>query len=67
MEHERCATCINYTIWAEAAAVPGETDTADNKLTDGTVRIKFMGDINDDGKVDIKDLILLLKNFGRIP
>jgi hypothetical protein len=55
---------VNYTIWAEAAAVPGETDTADNKLTDGIVRIKFMGDINDDGKVDIKDLQLLIKAFG---
>jgi subtilisin family serine protease len=60
-------SAMNYTISAEASTVPGETDTADNKLTDGTVRIKLMGDINDDGKVDIKDLTLLIKAFGSYP
>jgi hypothetical protein len=59
--------CVNYTIWAEAATVPGEIDTTDNKLADGTVRIKLMGDVNDDGKVDITDLVLLIKAFGSYP
>jgi len=59
--------CVNYTIWAEAATVPGEIDTTDNTLTDGKVKIKLMGDINGDGKVDIKDLVLLIKSFGSYP
>jgi archaellum component FlaF (FlaF/FlaG flagellin family) len=58
---------VNYTIWAEASIVPGETDTADNTFTDGTVKIKLMGDVNSDGKVDIKDLVLLVKAFGSFP
>ena len=29
----------NYTIWAEASIVPGETDTADNNYINGFIRI----------------------------
>jgi len=50
-----------YTIRAEASIVPGETDTADNTLTDGTVKLKHPGDANDDGVVDAYDLGILGK------
>jgi parallel beta-helix repeat protein len=32
--------CGRYTIWAKASVVPGEKDTADNTLIDGTVVVK---------------------------
>ena len=56
--------CHNYTIKAEASTVPDETNTTNNVFTDGWVKIKIIGDVNGDGKVDIKDLVLLIKAFG---
>jgi thermitase len=57
----------NYTIWAYAWPVPGETDIEDNTLTDGWIVVTVIGDINGDFKVDIKDLVLLIKSFGSYP
>ena len=56
--------CQNYTIKAEASIVSGETDTADNKLTDGTVKIKIPGDANGDKKVDWQDLLIFARAYG---
>lgn len=53
-----------YKISAEASPVPGETDLADNSLTDGFFRITIPGDINGDFKVDHKDLLLLAGAYG---
>jgi hypothetical protein len=65
----------NYTIWAYAESVPGETDTADNTLTDGWVAVAMIGDITGktehlldfipDGKVDMKDVAIVAKYFGQ--
>jgi len=57
----------NYTIRAYAWPVPEETDTTDNTYTDGSVCITNPGDINGDFKVDIKDLVLVIKHFGSYP
>ena len=38
---------------------------ARNTLTDGWIVITVMGDINGDGKVDIKDLVLVIKYYGQ--
>jgi hypothetical protein len=54
----------NYTISAYAWPVPGETDTADNTFTDGTIYVGIPGDINGDGIVDIYDAILLAKAYN---
>ena len=54
----------NYTISAYAEPVLGETDTADNSLTDGWLVITVIGDINGDFKVDIKDLVLVHKYYA---
>ena len=54
----------NYTISATADQVPGETDTADNTFVDGWVVVTIPGDINGDGKVDHKDLLLLASAYG---
>jgi archaellum component FlaG (FlaF/FlaG flagellin family) len=59
--------CTNYTISAEASAVPDETNLADNYLADGHVKIKMPGDINGDGKVDIKDVAIVAAAFGSFP
>jgi hypothetical protein len=57
----------NYTIWAYAWPVPGETDIEDNNLVDGLIKVTVIGDINGDFKVDIKDLVLVIKYFGSYP
>ncbi len=57
----------NYTIWAYAWPVPDETDIEDNTLTDGWIVVTVIGDINGDFKVDIKDLVLVIKYFGSYP
>jgi len=50
---------VPYTIKAEAEILPGETDTADNSLADGTVLVKLPGDANGDGTVNAADFGIL--------
>lgn len=69
-------TCFakgNYTIWAYAWPVPGETDTADNTFVNGWVVVAMVGDIAGigtfpntlpDGKIDMKDVAVVSKQFG---
>jgi len=59
--------CHKYLISANATILEFEMDTADNWLDDGYVKIKIMGDVNEDGKVDIKDLATLSLAFGSYP
>ena len=41
------------TVSAQASVVPGETvpDQADNTFINGTVQIRWLGDVDGDGKV----------------
>jgi len=55
----------HYVISANATTVPFETDITNNSLTDGTIYVKKLGDINGDGKVDILDGVLLSANYAR--
>jgi len=57
----------NYTISAYVTLLPGETNTANNNTTGGTVCVSIPGDINGDGKVDIYDAITLASAFGSSP
>ena len=57
-------SCHNHTIWAEASTVPYEIDLTNNVYYDGWVKIKYLGDINGDGQVDIFDAVLLLHAYG---
>jgi hypothetical protein len=57
----------NYTMWAYAEPVQGETETADNTFADGIVYVGVSGDINGDGTVDIFDAIILSTAFGSKP
>ena len=63
----------NYTIWAYAWPVPGETDIEDNTFIDGLVVVAMVGDITGptlnvpDGWVDGRDIALVCRNFGKYP
>lgn len=56
-----------YVFSANATVVPGETDTADNTYVDGTVKVKWPGDVNGDGHVNIYDLTPLAITWHIIP
>ena len=49
----------NYTISAEASAVAGENDTTDNAYVDGMIYVILQGDVNDNGQVNVIDMLLL--------
>lgn len=46
-----------YAIKAEATAVPYEVDLGNNVAVDGTVKVKIIGDVNGDNKVNLDDWI----------
>jgi len=56
-----------YTISAYAWPVQGETDKTDNTYTDGTIQVTIKGDVNADGKVDLRDLVMVAKAYGTKP
>ena len=58
---------VNYTMWAEASVVPGETDQDNNVFIDGYVKLKMVGDVNNDKTVNILDCILASSAFGSYP
>jgi hypothetical protein len=58
----------NYTFEAVADTVPGETNTVDNKFTDGVIRVAQLGDItgisgSPDGRVDLRDIGMVARLF----
>jgi parallel beta-helix repeat protein len=54
--------CQNYTITA-VATIPLDNNPADNTLAIGPMTVRIMGDINADGKVDGRDIILVARAF----
>jgi hypothetical protein len=57
----------NYTLWAYAEPVQGETDTADNVFVDGWVFVSIVGDVSGDGKVDLVDVFKVALAYGSFP
>jgi hypothetical protein len=57
----------NYTIWAYAWPVQGETNMEDNTKVDGWVKITIAGDIDGSGKVEYTDLFLFGKAWWSDP
>lgn len=54
----------NYTISAYATPLPGETNTANNNYTYGTVIIVWPGDVDGDRDVDLYDAVKLLAIYS---
>jgi len=54
----------NYTIWAYAEPVPGETDTPDNTFTYGIITVTILGDVDGDFDVDIYDVVKITSIYG---
>jgi hypothetical protein len=54
----------NYTIWAYAWPVPGETETGDNTFTDSLVFVGLVGDVTADGNVDIREIFAIALHYG---
>jgi len=58
----------NYTIKAEASILPGEKEMQDNTMTSPTkIKIKMLGDVNGDKKIDIQDISMAALAFGTNP
>lgn len=57
----------NYTISAHLEPVPGESDIEDNNYTVGYTMITILGDVNGDGKVDMRDIGYVARKYGRSP
>ena len=53
-----------YNISAVVSIIPEETDTTDNTLSYGTISVLWLGDINHDGKVDMRDIATIARGFG---
>jgi hypothetical protein len=54
----------NYTISGTADAVPADANTTNNNMTDGTVLVTFIGDVNGDRKVRVDDVLDVASRFG---
>jgi hypothetical protein len=57
--------CHNYTMTA-VASVPLDVTPADNTLADGNIKVRILGDVNGDGKIDLKDIAAVAKAFGAV-
>jgi predicted GH43/DUF377 family glycosyl hydrolase len=67
-------TAVSGLILSEGIKYGNVTLTVAGQLNDGTmfegsdvIRVKMPGDVNMDGKVDVKDLIAVVKAFGSSP
>lgn len=57
----------NYILKANASSVGGETYTGDNTITHENIRVKLLGDVDDNGIVDISDLHALSAAYDSVP
>jgi hypothetical protein len=58
------AYCNNYSMSAQASIVPYEYNTTNNIYVDGYVKIRMVGDMNGDGKIDAKDVAAASLAYG---
>jgi PKD repeat protein len=54
--------CLNYTLTAVATIPAGS-----NTLSNGTLAVRLMGDVNGDGRINVKDIALVARAFGSTP
>ena len=60
---EEFSPCSNYTVTTLVPPVPYEYNLTNNKL-ECRVTLRYMGDTNGDGKVDIGDIYAIALSFG---
>jgi parallel beta-helix repeat protein len=58
------APCQAYYVKAEVSPVLGESHTSDNVYDSGFVKIKMVGDVNGDGRVNTLDIAAVATAFG---
>ena len=56
-----------YQLKGEATAVPGESNTTNNALVNGFLKIRLPGDTNDDGLVNMVDVFAVHSAFASMP
>jgi len=56
----------NYTVWAHAWPVLGETEISDNNSTDGWIFVTIPGDVDGDKDVDIFDIVSMAGVYGEV-
>jgi len=57
----------SYTLKAVATISEVDNTPADNTLPGGPITVRILGDINGDGKVDGRDIVIAAKAFGTRP
>jgi hypothetical protein len=57
----------NCTLRVCAGPVAGETNTGDNTFTSGSVYVGGLGDVNADGRVDMRDVSYVARRFLCLP
>jgi hypothetical protein len=59
--------CHTYPISAQATPVPYEYNTTNNALVDGDLKVRLVGDLNGDGKINLIDYFEATLAFGSYP
>jgi len=59
--------CGNYTLSAHVLPLPGETNTIDNTLISGLIRVTTAGDANGDKSVNVFDILAVKSTWGTSP
>jgi len=55
-----------YILWMSATGTAGETDLTDNSFTYGKFNVTSRGDVNENGRVNVLDLILVAIHLGHV-
>ncbi|MEM3627875.1 MAG: right-handed parallel beta-helix repeat-containing protein [Candidatus Bathyarchaeia archaeon] len=55
--------CHNYQIVVTATITAPDNDPLDNTLTDGSVKVRILGDVNGDETVDMADISIMIDAF----
>jgi parallel beta-helix repeat protein len=56
--------CRTYDVKAEVSIVAGETHVEDNVYDFGLVKVKMVGDVNSDGRINILDIFAIATAFN---
>ena len=63
----RVPYCINYTVTVKAEIGKSDGNPNDNILRNGSVKVRILGDVNGDDKVDVEDISMVARAFGARP